>query len=101
LVKTIAELTASLDAPLGSPSNLEGSLVRVLNATASGTNYNSNSGNNTLTDATGSIVLRTSPSALFAPNPLPTGERTWTGHIKIFTTTSTKQISIRNANDVQ
>ena len=101
LVKTIAELNASLDAPLGSPSNLEGSLVRVLNATASGTTYNSNSGNNTLTDATGSIVLRTSSSALFANNPLPTGERIWTGQIKNYTPTSTKQISIRNANDVQ
>lgn len=102
LVKTIAELNASLDAPLGSPSNLEGRLVRVLNATASGANYNSNSGNNTLTDATGSIVLRTSSTALFAPNPIPTGERTWTGHIKNYTlTTSTKQISMRNTNDVQ
>ncbi len=100
LVKTIAELNASLDAPLGSPSNLEGSLVRVLNATASGNA--TFSGNNNLTDASGTIVLRTSTTALFANSPLPAGSRTWTGHIKIFTsTTSTKQISMRNANDVQ
>jgi len=101
LVKTIAELNTSLDAPLGSPTNLEGRLVRVLNATASGNP--TFSGNNTLTDASGSIVLYTSASALFAGSALPSGSLTWTGQVKKYTTTtsSTKELLLRNASDVQ
>ncbi len=97
-VKTIAELNAALDAPLGSPLNFELSMVKIMGATASGgTTF---SGNKTLTDATGTITLYTATAALFSGNALPTGPKNWTGQIKWYGTT-TKEFLIRNAGDVQ
>jgi hypothetical protein len=97
-VKTIAELNASLDAPLGSPLNIELSLVKIIGATASGAA--TFSGNQTLTDASGTITMYTASAALFSGNALPTGSKDWTGQIKWYGTT-TKEFLIRNANDVQ
>ncbi len=98
LVKTIAELNTSLSAALGSPSNLELVLVKVLNATASG--GATFSGNMTLTDATANIVLYTSATALFSATALPAGPKNWTGYIKSYFT-STKEFLIRNTTDFQ
>ena len=98
LVKTIAELNTSLSAALGSPSNIELVLVKVLNATASG--GATFAGNMTLTDATANIVLYTSATALFSGTALPAGPKNWTGYIKSYFT-STKEFLIRNTTDVQ
>ena len=98
MVKTIAELNTSLSAALGSPSNIELVLVKVLNATASG--GATFAGNMTLTDATANIVLYTSATALFSGTALPSGPKNWTGYIKSYFT-STKEFLIRNTTDVQ
>lgn len=98
LVKTIAEINASIGLPLQSPQNFEQSLVRVVSGTATGNaTY---SGNNTLTDASGNIILYTATAATFAAQALPGGARTWTGHAKNYNGT-TKEFLIRNPGDVQ
>lgn len=98
LVKTIAEINASIGLPLQSPQNFECSLVRVIGGTATGNaTY---SGNNTLTDASGNIILYTATAATFAAQALPTGARTWTGHPKNYNGT-TKELLMRNPGDVQ
>ena len=100
ILKTIAELNASLNAPLGSPENFEMSIVKVI-ATASPTaGTGTYSGLNLLTDATGSIVLYTQPTASFANIALPVGEYSWTGYVKNYLST-TKEFLMRNLNDVQ
>ena len=101
LVKTIAELNTSLDAPLGSALNLEARLVKVLDASATGNA--TFSGSNTLTDASGNITLYTSSTSLFAGTSLPSGARIWTGQVKKYVgaTSSTKEFLIRNTSDVQ
>lgn len=75
--------------------DIEYTLVKIKDATASTGTY---SGNKTLTDATGSITLYTSANALFANDALPSDKKTWTGYCNMFN--STKEFSIRNANDV-
>jgi len=98
LVKTIAEVNASIGLPLQSPQNFECSLVRIIGGTATGNaTY---SGNNTLTDASGNIILYTATAATFAAQALPAGARTWTGHAKNYNGT-TKEFLIRNPGDVQ
>ena len=97
LIKTIAELNSGLAASLGSSSNLELVMVK-LTATASGNaTY---SGNNTLTDGSGTITLYTSATALFSGTSLPTGSHTWTGQGKNYNG-STKEFLLRNTSDVQ
>ena len=96
-VKTIAELNTALAAPLGSAANIEFTLVKIQNATASGgTTF---AGNRTLTDATGSMTLYTASAALFGASTLPTTPQTWTGYLNTFN--STKEFQIRNLSDVQ
>jgi hypothetical protein len=98
LVKTIAELNTSLSAALGSSANLELVVVKINNASASGSA--TFSGSNTLTDASGTITLYTSSTALFSGTSLPSGARNWTGQVKNYNGT-TKEFLIRNTNDVQ
>lgn len=72
-------------------------LVKIKDATASGgTTF---SGNNTLTDATGTITLYTSSSAVFAATQLPADMRTWTGYPNTYG--STKEFQIRNTGDIE
>lgn len=98
LVKTIAEINASIGLPLQSPQNFECSLIRVISGSATGNaTY---SGNNTLTDASGNIILYTATAATFAAQALPIGARTWTGHPKNYNGT-TKEFLLRNPGDVQ
>lgn len=98
-VKTIAQLNTAMSAPLGDPANIEFTLVRVSNATMSGTGT-TYSGSKTLTDASGNMTIFTSSTSLFAGSTFPTTPKTYTGYTSYFNTT--KQISeIRNLNDVQ
>jgi hypothetical protein len=98
LVKTIAEVNASIGLPLQSPQNFELSLVRIVNATATGaTTF---SGSSTITDASGNMTLYNATAATYASQALPTGARTWTGHAKNYNGT-TKEFLIRNPGDVQ
>lgn len=97
-VKTIAQINAALSLPLFDPGNFENTLVKVVNASASGNA--TFSGSNTLTDNTGSITLYTSASALFSGNALPTGSLSWTGYTQNYNQT-TKELILRNAGDVQ
>jgi len=97
LVKTIAEVNAAIGLPLGNPGNFESSLIKILNASATGntTFY----GNNTLTDGSGSITLYTATAALFSGNQLPIGSLNWIGQAKNYAGI-TKEFLIRNINDV-
>ena len=98
LVRTIAELNTGLGLSLSAAGNLDCVLVKISNATASGNaTY---SGSNTLTDASGTITLYTSSTALFSGTALPTGARNWTGQGKNYNGT-TKEFLIRNTSDVQ
>lgn len=96
--KTIAELNTAMNAPLGDPANIEYTLVRVANATMSGSGA-TYSGSKTLTDASGNMTIFTSSSALFSGSNFPTTPKTFTGYTSYFNTT--KQFQIRNLNDVQ
>jgi hypothetical protein len=97
IVKTIAEVNAAIGLPLGNPGNFESSLIKILNASATGntTFY----GNNTLTDGSGSITLYTATAALFSGNQLPIGSLNWIGQAKNYAGI-TKEFLIRNTNDV-
>lgn len=77
-------------------SNIEYTLVKIANATASGNAVYS--GSNVLTDASGNIFLFTSSTALFANDNLPTDASNWIGYAKSFGTT--KEFLIRNITDV-
>jgi len=86
---SIAQLNSGL-------SDMEFTLIKITNATASGgATY---SGNKTLTDASGSIALFTSSAASFANDILPTAASDWTGFGKFFG--NTKEFTIRNTTDV-
>lgn len=86
---TIAQINSSI-------STIENTLVKIVNATASGSS--TYSGNNTLTDASGNLVLYTQPSATFASNNLPTVASDWIGYVKSFN--NSNEFQIRNTSDV-
>jgi hypothetical protein len=73
-------------------ASIENTMVKIVNATAgpAGT-Y---SGNKTLTDASGSMLLRTVATATFASSALPTTCQNWVGYVSRFNTD--KQLYIRN-----
>lgn len=75
---------------------IEYTLLKVVNATASGSVIYS--GSNILSDASGNISLFTSSTATFANDNLPTGAGNWVGYAKTFG--STKEFLIRNTTDV-
>jgi hypothetical protein len=87
----IATLTASFDM-------YESTLLKIVNATATSA-AGTYSGNATLTDANGNMVLRTATGATFASSTLPSTAKTFVGYPLIFNTT--KQFNIRNLSDVQ
>lgn len=97
-VKTISELVAAMNQPLGNPANIEFTVVRVQNATMSGTGT-TYSGSKTLTDASGNMTIFTNSLATFSGSTFPTTPKTFTGYVYYFNTT--KELSIRNLNDVQ
>jgi len=77
-------------------SNIEYTLLKIVNATASGnTTY---SGSNNLSDGSGNISLFTSSTATFANDNLPTDQSDWIGYAKTFG--SSKEFLIRNKSDV-
>ncbi|HMO60858.1 MAG TPA: DUF5689 domain-containing protein [Ferruginibacter sp.] len=91
---TIADIATNI-------ANIENTLVKIINATATGgTNYidGTASTNRTLTDATGSFTLRTLGTASFGSSPLPTTCQNWVGYVSRFNTTN--QLSIRSLSDV-
>ncbi|MBS1747175.1 MAG: hypothetical protein JST21_13475 [Bacteroidetes bacterium] len=78
-------------------TNLEFTLVKIANASVIETG--TFSGSKTLSDASGSITLYTSPSATFAGDNVPSHSADWVGFGKYFGTT--KEFTIRNTTDVQ
>ncbi len=90
---TLAQLNTALGTPLGNASNIEYTLVKIVDAAATGTPATF-SGSKTLTDASGNIVLFTTSAATFSADALPASAKTWTGYGYFFN--STKELSIRN-----
>jgi hypothetical protein len=87
---TIAEINTNFEL-------WESTLVKVLNATITGTQPYS--GSKILTDPTGTIELYTKTTASFAGLSFPTTTVSVTGILTPYN--ATKQISIRNTSDVQ
>lgn len=94
--KTVTPVEMTIQDFNNNLSNIEYTLVKIKNATASG--GGTFSGNKTLTDATGSTTLYTSYSATFASSPLPTVASNWVGYGSFYN--STKELQIRNLRDV-
>jgi hypothetical protein len=91
---TIADVAANIN-------TVENTLIKILNATATGgTNYIDGTANTnrTLADATGSTTLRTLGTASFGSSALPTTCQNWVGYFSRFNTTT--QLSIRSLADV-
>ncbi|MBA4196184.1 MAG: hypothetical protein C0459_01390 [Chitinophaga sp.] len=86
---TIAQLNTNINA-------IENTLIKIVSATATSTS-GTYSGNQTLTDATGTVTLYTAAGATFAGNTVPTGCSNWVGIPGRF---NTNQFQIRNTNDV-
>ena len=88
---TIGQLNANF-------SLYESTLVKIVNATVTGTG--TYSGNKNITDGTGTLALYTAPGALFSGQALPTGVKTFIGIATPFSPTN--EIKLRNpAIDVQ
>jgi hypothetical protein len=99
---TITPKVATIKQALDSLQVWESTLIKVNGATISGTPA-TYSGNKTLADGSGSsLTLFTFSSATFATTNYTTGTVSVTGILGEYTTStsSTKQISIRNLNDV-
>jgi len=92
-VRTIAEIQADF-------TNLESTLVTINDVEISKTSGTTLSGSCILEDETGSIVLFTQTYSAFADNPFPTGRVNVTGIVSIGGAQQTRQISIRNLNDL-
>lgn len=96
---TLALLDTALNAPLGSAWHLENTLVKVQNATISGTTANY-SGDNNITDGTGpTLIIFTRSQASFANTPYPVVPSTFTCFPFVFDIK--KEIQIRTLADVQ
>ncbi len=101
-VITIKELNTSLTSALNSPANYEYTLLTLLNTTASGgSTYGSTTANTsrTLNDGTGTLVLYTLKTALFADQSMPTTPKSWTGYVYSYKTTP--EFVVRNTSDVK
>jgi hypothetical protein len=98
---TVTPRVTTIKIALDSLQVWESTLVKINSASfvATGTF----SGNKSLTDGTGTITHYTFSSANFANESLPTGTISLTGILGEYTTStsSTKQISMRNKNDYQ
>jgi len=94
--KTVIPQQLSISQLNSNLSDIEFTLIKIINAKASGgTTY---TGSRTLTDGSGSITLFTSSAATFANDNLPTEASDWIGFGKFFG--STKEFTIRNTTDV-
>ncbi|MEP6683778.1 MAG: DUF5689 domain-containing protein, partial [Parafilimonas sp.] len=94
--KTVIPQELSISQINANITNIEYTLLKIVNATASGNAIYS--GSNVLSDGSGNIFLFTSSTALFANDNLPTDESDWIGFAKSFGTT--KEFLIRNTTDV-
>jgi hypothetical protein len=94
--KTVIPQTLSISQINANLSNIEYTLVKIVNAKATGNVIYS--GSNILSDASDNITLFTSSTATFANNNLPTDASDWIGYAKFFGTT--KEFTIRNTTDV-
>lgn len=92
---TIADLNANMS---GTTDTWESTLVQIQNATITGTGA-TYSGNTTVTDATGNLLMYTATAASFSTTPFLTGPRTITAIVSDYTTGV--QLLMRNAADVQ
>ena len=94
--RTVVPVIVTLQQLNSALPDIEFTLVKIKNATASGApTYG---GNPTLTDSGGNVILYTSPNAIFASASLPSGAKDWVGYGSFFG--ATKQFQIRNADDV-
>lgn len=92
-VMTIADLNNNFE-------NLEATLVRIPNVLITKSSGNTYTGNATLNDGTGTLVLYTTSYASFAGTAFPTDTVTITGIVSQGGTNLDKQLIIRNTNDV-
>ncbi len=93
---TITPVTLTIAAIKAGITNYESTLVKITGATISvGTTYSTT---NKITDATDNVLLYTRTGASFTGTSYPTGAKTITGIVSVFTT---PQISIRTTADVQ
>jgi DNA/RNA endonuclease YhcR with UshA esterase domain len=95
--RTPTAMTVSIDEINDNFEDLESRLVRISGASITG--GATFSGSRTLNDGTGTITLFTANTATFKDEPIPAGQKTVQGIVSIFNTT--KQIKIRNTNDIQ
>jgi len=94
--KTVTPNVTTIKTLSDNLSTMEFTLVQIKSATASGgATY---SGNKTITDASGSMTLYTSSYATFKDDALPSGAHDWVGYGNFYN--STKELQIRNTNDV-
>jgi hypothetical protein len=95
---TIADLNADLNNPVFNQRKYESTLVKVVNATISGSPafY---AGNKTATDATGSIILYSRTAVPYSTTALPVGTVSITAIALKYKTTP--ELTIRKLSDVQ
>ncbi|MFT3680498.1 MAG: DUF5689 domain-containing protein [Ferruginibacter sp.] len=100
--RTIAQMNAALALPLGNAGNTEYTLVTIKSASITGTTANY-SGNNTFTDASGSMIIFTRSQATFAATAYPTAAANFTGYCFNFVTAGVPatEFQIRSLSDVQ
>ncbi|MEO5572011.1 MAG: DUF5689 domain-containing protein, partial [Bacteroidia bacterium] len=94
-VVTVADILSNMN---GAADTWESTLVTIHNATISNDSSGIYSGNDSITDGTGLIIMFTRPQATFAANALPTGLVDITGYISDF---FEPELIIRNLSDVQ
>lgn len=95
-VVTIAELNTDLDNPTLKLRQYESVLVKVMNCTITGTG-GFMSGNNNLTDATGTIISYCRNAIPFTTTALPSGTFNYTGLAVKFN--STNEVTVRKVPD--
>lgn len=95
--KTVTPVILTIAALQSGFSRYESTLVTIEDALISG--GGTYSGNKNLTDATGTIVLRTVPGAVFAGQNVPVVRGAYTGIASLYNTT--KQLGLRNMGDVR
>ena len=95
--KIVTPRTATLAQCTSNYSNWESTLVKITGVSVTG--GGTYSGNKTITDASGSFTMYTRSAATFSAEMVPSSPKTFTGILGIFA--STKQLQLRNLNDVQ
>lgn len=94
---TVTPRTATISQVLANGTAWESTLVKITGATITGgTTY---SGNKTITDASGNMIMYTAGGASFATTTYPTGTVSLTGYINNFN--GTIELMLRNLTDVQ